>query len=563
MSNTPTKTADQAGKSTPAENVVQFPCTDEELKRRIMVEATRLAGLAPGEWKLWFEGKAKDLSIEPNVFAELIEAQVKDRDQKAREALTKERLEEDRAKRLRLNERDRQREQQRIEDTAKRKVEEKSDAFADIIKLPSDQHEAKLTALAKNLDEDVAAIRAEFAEYVGAAETPSSGGAPSEWDIEAWPEPVATAAVLKELIDRINQHIKAKPHQVLVIALWVMMCWGHEAAAHYSAYLVATSPDLGMGKTTLVVEVIPRLVPKPYISGSDPTIASIFRTADREHPTMVFDNVDTLFQRKPEVTELFLNGWTRGIKIPRVERINGEWVTVWFDPFCPKACSLIGTNLPKPLSSRSLLIELWPLKKDEKVDKVNPFDLELMDQFKTLRRKMARWSADNAAALKDAKPLAPAGFIGRPTDNWTLLWAIAEMAGDEWAEKARGAAERLSRDELVEPSWLNLLLQELWIVFVKEGRKDIASKLLVERLTADATSPWRDYGRGHSVTQREVAVLLRKLHVRPDLVSGDDRLSGYHAAYFFEKEIFQHFLGRDPLILSDTKKKSAPKKARG
>ena len=33
---------------------------------------------------------------------------------------------------------------------------------------------------------------------------------------------------------------------------------------------------------------------------------------------MLFDNVDTLFQRKPEVTELFLIGWTRGIKVPRV-----------------------------------------------------------------------------------------------------------------------------------------------------------------------------------------------------------------------------------------------------
>src|SRR4029077_11227581 len=151
------------------------------------------------------------------------------------------------------------------------------------------------------------------------------------------------------LIARINQHIKAKPYQVLVIALWVMMAWVHEVAAHYSVYLVATSPKEGCGKTELTVKVVGRLVPKPYVSGSDPTVASIFRTADREKPAMIFDNVDTLFQRKPEVAELFLNGWTRGIKIARGERINGDWQTVWYDPFCPKVCSLIGTNLPRPL----------------------------------------------------------------------------------------------------------------------------------------------------------------------------------------------------------------------
>jgi hypothetical protein len=535
--------------------VVDFPVgkeiSDAERAQRVMTEATRLASLTPGEWKIWYQDKAKQFGIRPELFAELVQAQIKDREQKDREKQAEARLEEQRAERLRKTEGARQREQQRIDDAAKSKAKEKSKTFADIIKLPSDQHEAKLAALAKKLDEDVTALRAEFAEYCG-AEGSSSSVPMSEWDeVEPWPEPIATVVVLEELIARINKHIEAKPHEVLVIALWILMSWVHEAAAHYSVYLVATSPKENCGKTTLIIELIGRLVPKPRSSSSDPTIAGIFRTADREKPTMLFDNVDTLFQRKPEVAELFLNGWTKGIKYSRVERIGGEWVTVWFDPFCPKACSLIGTNLPRPLLGRSLLIELWPLKSGEKVDKVNPFDLELMDHFKTLRRKLARWGNDNAAAVKDAKPLVPAAFISRPADNWTLLWAIAELAGDDWAKQARAAAERLSQDELVEPSWLDLLLQELWIVFVEDRRKDVTSKQLVARLTAE-TSPWRDYGRGHPVTQREVAASLRKLRIRPCLV-GKARVG----ADFFEKEIFQHFLGRDPLILSpDTEKKS-------
>jgi Protein of unknown function (DUF3631) len=414
------------------EKVVQFPhdqTDSEEHKRRILAAAKHLAGGVPGAWTIWFKERAEQLGVEPEVFAGLIKAQIADREKKESKALAEARLGEQRAKRLRLSERDRQREQQRIEDVAKKKSKDKAEGFADIIALPSDQQPIKLAELRKKLDEDVASLTAEFTEYCS-TEAPSTSGAmsASEWDIEPWAEPVATAAVLEELIARINRHIKTRqPHQALVIALWVMMAWAHEAAADYSVYLVVTSPETGHGKTTLLVKVIGRLVPKPYASGSNPTEASIFRAADHDKPTMLFDNVDTLFQRKPDVTELFLYGSTRGIKIPRVERINGNWRTVWYDPFCPKACSLIGTNLPKPLVGRSLFIELWPMKFGEEVDKVNSFDQELMNEFKTLRRKLARWSNDTAIELKNAKPLAPPAFINRPTDNWAMLWAIAEL----------------------------------------------------------------------------------------------------------------------------------------
>ena len=303
------------------ENVIGFPIaaetsSEEEHAKRVMKEVMRLVGLAPNEWKLWAPKRAGELGIELKLLTDLIEAQLKDNAEKERKAQAEARLGEQRAQRLRLSERDRQREQQRIEDAAKKKAKEKADEFADIIKLSSAQQEGKIVELAKKLEEDVAVLSAEFAEYAE-AET-SSAASETEWDGEPWPEPVVTAAVLEELVARINKHVKAKPHQVLCIALWVMMAWAHEVAAHYSVYLVATSPDKAHGKTTLIVKVVGRLVPKPYASSSNPTEASIFRLADREKPTMLFDNVDTLFQRKPEITELFLSGWTRGIKIPRV-----------------------------------------------------------------------------------------------------------------------------------------------------------------------------------------------------------------------------------------------------
>jgi hypothetical protein len=67
-------------------------------------------------------------------------------------------------------------------------------------------------------------------------------------------------------------------------------------------------------------------------------------------------------------------------------------------------------------------------------------------------------------------------------------------------------------------------------------------------MTSDPTSPWEDYN-GHSITQRELAALLRQLQIHPSLV-GAQRLGGYRRKQFLEKEVFQRFLGRDPLILS-------------
>jgi hypothetical protein len=550
---------DKSGESGDQPTIVGSPTkelSEEERAQRAMGEAQRLASLAPGEWNLWYKRRAERLGIDPKSFSELIQAQIKDREQKERKAQAEARLQEDRAKRLRLAERDRQREQQRIEDAAKTRAKEKAKAFADIIKLSSDQHEAKLEELAKRLSEDAAALKGEFAEYC-AAETPSSG-ATSEWDnVEPWPEAIPTAQLLEELIACIKKHVRSKTRDgELVVALWNMMAWAHEEAAHYSVYLVATSPKDDCGKTTLLVEVLGRLVPKPWISASKPTVSNIFRTADRVKPSMIVDNVDTLFQRNHEVTELFLNGWTRGIKYSRNERVGGEWVSVSYDPFCPKACTLIGSDLPRPLLGRCLLIELWPLKLGDEVVEVDPFDQELMETFKVLRRKLARWNQDNVAALKTAKPIFPVGLTTRPRANAKLLLAIAELTGDAYAERARIALNKLLREEK-EPSWLELLLRELWMVFVEEQRKDITSKQLVTRLTADPTSEWCDYGRGHRVTEREVAALLRKLHIRPHPI-GRQRVRGYHRQDFLDNEVFEHFLQRDPLIRSpDTRPKKS------
>jgi putative DNA primase/helicase len=549
----------------PQRNVIHLPqkeeVSDEERPRRIMAEATRLANGAPGEWKIWYQGKAREFGIEAEQFAELIVAQIAARAQAAAEKAAADKLREQRAERERKVEAQAFRAKVREEDVATKKAKTKAKAFADIAKMPADQHDGELEELSKLITEDVEALKVEFADYYSAEI--ASSITPSDAE-EPWPDTVTTVQLLEELIACTKKIIIAKPHEILIIALWTMLCWVHEGVALYSPYLVATSAVPGCGKTSAFLGLLEQLTPRPFSCGSA-TAASVFRLVDSVKPTLLCDNVDTTFKRKPDLTELFLIAHTRGPKIPRAEKIRGEWVTVWFDPFCPKAVTLVGTDLPEALISRSIIIKLWKMKQGETVEKISRFNLELMDTFKTLRRKLQRWANDHVEALKTAKPAMPTAFINRPADLWILIWAIADMANDEWGQLARTAAERLSEEGIVEPSWLEHLVEEFWTVFVEEQRDRIPSEAQIKRMTADPLSIWHDYGRGHTINQRELAFLLRKkLQIYPrGIAIGKRRVKGYYADDFFKKQIFERILGRDPLLGSQSKTaKAKPAKAR-
>jgi hypothetical protein len=538
----------------PEENVVKLPAEidPEEQAKRVMAEATRLANQAPLERNFWMSKRAKDLGVPLAELRAMVDAVVKENAKKAREAQAEERRIEARAEKQRKTaeheqKREREREQRQIEKAAERKAKQKSKAFTSISKFPTESlQEKELEKLAKQLDEDLDTVRDEFAQFIGAKGPTSEialGGYELEtWNVEPWDEQIDTATLLQELVDKIRKHVVARLQEVLAVALWIMFAWVHEVGANFSPNLIITSPDQDCGKTTLLIDVVGRLVPKPF-PGAEHTASTVYRTAHAHKPTLLSDNVDTLFQRKPDLVAIFEIGWKRGPKVPRTETVNGRKLTVWYDPFCPKACSLIGTNIPDPLLGRCIIVKLHPKLPEEKVDEATSDD----ETFANLRRKLKRWSDDNAVTLKDAKPIFPPGFTNRISNNWRLQLAIAEFAGAVWAKRARESAERLSC-AIRKPSWLRLLLAEFRKIFAS-SRKEIGSKEFVAAITADPISVWHEYNRGGPITERQVAHLLRDLDIEPGSI-GPKRLKGYREKDFAREKIFERYLPRDPLIRS-------------
>ena len=518
------------------EKVLDFPrveVTSEESARRVMVEATRLARLAPGEWRLWIDRSAERLRIPRAILEDVIAAIIKDSEKKARDAETAARRHELTVRREQARkQREQKREQERTDKRAEHKRKEKEKAFESLISLPSEQQEIRLGELAKRLDEDVAIIRHHFTAFVGMQ---SWAASTDSWNVELWPDPVETQALLQKISAKIRKYIVLRPEAVIATALWTMTAWAHEGATH-SPILAAISVEPDSGKSSLL-GVLRFLVPKPFVS-VEPTGPSVYRTVDREHPTLIIDEADDLFYRKSDLRAIVNAGWSRGTRIPRQGR--------WYDPFCPKILGILGkTKLPRTIASRSIILKMWPKKPDEKAE-----DFAYADdpEFSTIRRKLARWAADNVRIIKDLKPPQPPGFNNRLSANWKLMLQIAQHAGGSWPEQARRSAIYLSRAPY-EPSVGVQLLAILRSMLTK-NRTEITSEQVVQELLADPNSPWHEYrGRG-PITKNQVAALLRDYDIRPVVLHPTKRADfsrhGYRAAHF--NDAFARFLPNEPNI---------------
>ena len=280
------------------EKVLDFPraeVTPEENARRVTVEATRLASLAPGEWRLWIDHSAERLRIPRATLQGLIVAIIKDSEKKARDAETAARRQELAVRREQERKQREQRRDRTIDKRAEHKRKEKEKAFESLISLPSEQQETRLGELAKRLDEDVAVIRDHFTAFVGMQGRAAST---NSWNVELWPDPVETQALLQKISAKISKYVVLRPEAVIATALWTTTAWAHEGATH-SPILAAISVEPDSGKSTLL-GVLRFLVPKPFVS-VEPTGPSVYRTVDREHPTLIIDEADDLFYRKSDL----------------------------------------------------------------------------------------------------------------------------------------------------------------------------------------------------------------------------------------------------------------------
>ena len=463
--------------------IVELPKAEivlEERARRLKIEVDRLASLPVVEWRYYVEctDVAEKHGVSRTVMKAMVEATIKERENKAKQ----EKAEQEKV-------------EQRVKRAAAAKKRQKERAFRTLDALPESEQEKRLDELARGLDEDPAKVREEFA---------TSFSPPVESKLELWPETVDSAKLLADLVKQIRRYVVIRDDGTTAVALFAAMSWIHNAVATHSPILGATSSDPDSGKTTLL-GVLGLLVPKPFRS-AELTGAAAFRLIDREHPTMIVDEADDIFQRKKDLVHIINASWTRGTPIPR--GLPGQAGVHWYDVFCPKIIGLKGMKVPGTTASRFITIKMLPRLPEETIE-----DFPFVDgpEFVEIRRKLARWAADNAVALGDAKPEQPPGFHNRLAANWRLLFAIADHAGGDWPKRARQAAVKLSQQH-AEPSQGRRLLAAVSEIIA--NRDVIASEELVKQLAADPTPNGASWPRSHPdfpTATRRVAKGIRDL----------------------------------------------------
>jgi uncharacterized protein DUF3631 len=264
--------------------------------------------------------------------------------------------------------------------------------------------------------------------------------------------------------------------------------------------------------------------------------AALYRLIERDHPTLLCDEVDTYGLKGDGALRQVLNsGHRRGGRILRCTR-DGDGQQ--FSTFAPVALAAIGTEtLPLPLQQRSIVIHMKRAARTLKC-----LDDAAMSSLGPICGALHAWAK---SATLNLDPEMPLELRNRAADNWRPLIAIADLCGDDYGRQAREAAIAMSGDTFLDEDPIVALLKDIRHVFNARGTDLIPSRELIDELAAPDDSPWGDW-RGpigdqqpHRLTQSELKRLLRPFHIRPRSIWPRKRTSCANSTIGYQRQNFE------------------------
>jgi hypothetical protein len=340
------------------------------------------------------------------------------------------------------------------------------------------------------------------------------------------------APLLEDTVAFARRFVVLGAAELDAIALWNAHTYVYMSASA-TPYLHAYSAEPGSGKTTLL-DVLALTACNP-IQADNLSEAVLFRLIDSRHPTLLFDEVDAVFnKRRSDATEgirqILNSGYRKGKQAFRC--VGPSHALKAFDVFGPKA--IAGLNeLPGTLAHRSIPIEMKPPRPG---DVYEDLDIEeAQETAATLRSKLGAWATESREILADQrlKPPKLPQLDARANEIWRPLLRIADQAGCEWSARARRAATELcgrSRRH-TDASASVKLLHHIRGVF---GDERIACKHLVEVLNNEETFPYGGWNDGNGLTTRELGKKLAPygIYAKPIRIHGERAGNGYERAQF-------------------------------
>ena len=328
---------------------------------------------------------------------------------------------------------------------------------------------------------------------------------------------VEVAGALADAERFVRRYIALIDAESCAISLWAFHTHAFDAT-DITPYLSITSAEMESGKTRLL-EVLRHIVARPWFTGRV-TAAVLARKIDKETPSLLLDESDAAFNGDKEYAEVLrgvLNsGYERGGVSSICARRGNEISYADLSTFCPKAIAGIG-RLPDTVASRSIPIRLKRKAPGENVERF--YRRDIGDVAEPIRQSLENLGAFHSDRLSDARPQLPAELRDRTADVWEPLFAIADLAGGDWPNRARAAALELNGrgSEVSETIGVELL----WGCYHGFGNPEdgepldkLPTKDMISELCADDEAPWSTWSKGHPITPRALANQLGKFGIR-------------------------------------------------
>jgi hypothetical protein len=357
---------------------------------------------------------------------------------------------------------------------------------------------------------------------------------------EPWPEPVDPAKLFDELVSTVQRFIVLESRQADAAALWIAFTWLTDVV-EVAPLAIINAPEKACGKSQLLT-LLGRLVARP-LPAANSTSAFLFRAIELWEPTVLIDEADTFIRDNDELKGLVNAGHTRqNAYVGRVVGDNHE--PKLFKVWGAKALAGIALekHLPDATMSRAVIFNMRRKLPGEKVDRLRHAEPGLFDRLASM---LARFADDYREVARTARPELPDALSDRAQDNWEPLLAIAGCAGEAWVQRAMAAALELSGSTEEVVSTGNELLADIQQVFESKRVPKITTTGLIRALVEDPEAAWATYNRGHELTPRQLARMLKGYGVASKNVRIDhEQAKGYDRDQF--ADAFSRYVSASP-----------------
>lgn len=345
--------------------------------------------------------------------------------------------------------------------------------------------------------------------------------------LEEWPNEVNGEELANHIRTCINRYCVLPDHCDVALTLWILSSYSMNNFRIYPK-LTIYSPQMRCGKTT-TLEVLQSLSYRA-LAASNLTSAVIYRVIQKHQPTLLIDEADTFLEGNHEMRGIINSGHNKsGAAVLRCHGDTND--PVKYSTWTPTVIAKIG-EIPSTIADRSILVPLQRKPADISVDKL---PIDLVELNLDIRRKILKWTIDNADHIARQESEIPDVNNNRASDNWLPLITIADLISSEWKALARDAMLNIERMKSVEDD-TTLLLRDIRELCEKEKDwiKAIPSRDLAEQLNKLHDSPWPSMRRDQGISGTVLSKMLRPF----GLIASTKRVSLYKTVRAYDRERF-------------------------